>query len=133
VTYLVDTDWTADYLVDERGAVALLDRLADQGLAISIITYGEIYEGIIFGRDSRQRAADFRKFLRIVDVLPLNQSIMRRFAEIRGTLRREGRIIGDPDLLIAATAIHHGMSLLTRNVRHFDRVPDLKLNQYERN
>ncbi|MBI4493912.1 MAG: type II toxin-antitoxin system VapC family toxin [Chloroflexi bacterium] len=54
---------------------------------------------------------------------------MQRFARIRGQLRRSGRVVGDPDLLIAATALHHHLILVTRNLRDFSRIPDLKLYQ----
>jgi predicted nucleic acid-binding protein len=59
--------------------------------------------------------------------LPLNRSIMRRFARIKGELRRAGQIIGDPDKLIAATARHHGLILITRNRRHFSLIEGLAL------
>ncbi len=52
---------------------------------------------------------------------------MKRFARIRGQLRATGQIIGDTDILIAATAIHHGLTLVTRNRRHYDRVPSLSV------
>jgi len=49
VRYLVDSDWAEDYLAGKSAAVQLLDPLAEEGLAISIATYGEVYEGILFG------------------------------------------------------------------------------------
>jgi len=71
-------------------------RFSD-GIAISLITYGEIYEGIYYGGAARAHEHGFRQFLRIVAVLPLNQPIMRDFARIRGELRQWGQLIGDPD------------------------------------
>lgn len=57
--------------------------------------------------------------------------ILEEFARIRGELRAKGQLIGDLDLLIAATALHHDLSLLIRNTRHsgalWARIPDLKL------
>lgn len=129
MSYLVDSDWVADWLVGRHAVVRLLTSLSDESLAISLITYGEIYEGIYYGRNPKAAEAGFRNFLRKVDVLPLSQPIMRRFARIRGELRRKGQLISDPDLLIAATAIHHDLTLLTGNARHFQRVPALKLYQ----
>ena len=52
---------------------------------------------------------------------------MKRFARIRGRLRATGQTIGDTDILIAATAIEHDLTLVTRNRRHYDRIPDLTL------
>ena len=54
---------------------------------------------------------------------------MRRFAAVRGQLRRDGNLIGDMDLLIASTALVNNLTLVTRNRRHFDRVPGLELYQ----
>jgi tRNA(fMet)-specific endonuclease VapC len=125
--YLVDTDWVADYLRAREPALSALNDLALDGLAISIISFGEIYEGIYYGPNVQSHERGFRQFLQWVDVLPLNRSIMRRFARIRGELRRMGQIIGDPDTLIAATALYHGLMLITRNRRHFSRIEGLAL------
>lgn len=64
-----------------------------------------------------------------LSVLPLTDPIMERFARIRFDLRRAGNLIPDMDLLIATTAVTHGLTLMTRNVRHFQRIPDLALNR----
>jgi len=49
MTYLVDSDYIADYLVAKPHATELLSSLAEEGIAISILTIGEIYEGIYYG------------------------------------------------------------------------------------
>ena len=104
--YLVDSDWVIDYLAGRKHAIDLLSSLANEGMAISLITFGEIYEGVYYSRDPQRSEEGFRKFLRNVEVLPLNRTIMQRFAHIRGGLRRNGQLIGDPDILMAATAIY---------------------------
>ncbi|MFN8557175.1 MAG: hypothetical protein U0531_07410 [Dehalococcoidia bacterium] len=60
MTHLIDSDWVADWLKGHRAAVTLLRRLPADGLAISIVTYAEIYEGVYFGRDPARHEADFR-------------------------------------------------------------------------
>lgn len=127
MSYLVDTDWIVDFLKGQTGTVQILSQLAPEGLAISLITYGEIYEGIYYGQNPERNEQDFITLLRGLDVLPLSQAIMREFARIRGQLRGQGLIIGDLDILIAATARQHQLTLLTRNVRHFSRIPGLQL------
>jgi predicted nucleic acid-binding protein len=128
VTALVDTDRVADWLRGRPAAVKVLEELEPDGLAISLVTYGEVYEGIYYGRDPAGSERIFRQFLRGVDVLPLTRLIMRRFARLRGDLRRRGQLIGDPDALIAATALHHGLTLVTGNRGYFERVPGLRLH-----
>lgn len=127
--YLVDSDYVADYLGAHSPAVQLLSSFAKDDLAISLITYGEIYEGIHFGRDPLKTTDVYQRFLRSVVILPLTQPIMQQFARIRGELRRTGKIIGDFDILIASTAIQHHLTLLTRNTRDYQRIPVLKLYQ----
>ena len=127
MTYLVDTDWVADYLKGRPTVVEQLHILSGDGLAISVITYGEIYEGIFYGTNAAHHARIFRQFLRGVDVLNFNRPIMQQFARIRGDLRRQGQMIGDLDTLIAATALHHDLTLIIRNRAHFERIPVLRL------
>lgn len=124
--YLVDTDWVIDYLKGKQQAVDLLSHLVMDGLAISIITVAEIYEGIYYGQRREQHEAGFRAFLRAVRVLGITQPIARQFALLRGELRQKGQLIGDPDIFIAATAIHHELILLTRNTKDYRRFPSLK-------
>jgi tRNA(fMet)-specific endonuclease VapC len=125
--YLVDTDWVAEYLKGRDPAVRILEAMAPGDLAISLITYGEIYEGIYYGRDPKRAEQGFLQFLRGIDVVPVNKAILKEFAQIRGQLRKPGQIIGDLDILIAATAIYQDITLITHNKRHFNRIPTLKL------
>jgi predicted nucleic acid-binding protein len=53
--------------------------------------------------------------------------IAERFAWLRSALRRQGMLIPDMDLLIAATALEHDLTLVTRNLSHFSRIPELRL------
>jgi tRNA(fMet)-specific endonuclease VapC len=127
MTYLIDTDQIVSFLSGRAETHSLLTHLWSDGLAISLISYGETYEGIYYGRESRKHELTFQTFLRGVDVLPLNRRIMRRFARLRGDLRARGLAVADADLLIASTAIEHGLTLVTSNLRHFQRIPGLSL------
>lgn len=111
------------------GTKTLLE-LAPSGLALSIITYGELYEGAYYGRDPDFALTGLRTFLQGKEVLSLTPSVAERFAVIRGALPRNIRQqIGDMDLFIGATALEHDLILLTRNLKDFQHIPDLKLYQ----
>lgn len=129
MSYLVDTDWVAEYLKGRQPATTILASLRREELAISLITYGEVYEGVYGGRNHEEHELAFMRFLRRVRVLPLNRQIMKRFARIRGELRSQGQHIGALDTLIAATALEHDLTVITSNVRHFNRIPEHKLYQ----
>ena len=127
MTYLVDTDWIIDALHGVPDALGALERNAPSGLATSIITFGEVYDGAFGYPNPEDHLASFRRFLAGYDVVGLSDPIMEFFARTRSRLRREGNIVADLDLLIAATAVVHGFTLMTRNLRHFRRIPELDL------
>jgi tRNA(fMet)-specific endonuclease VapC len=129
VSYLIDSDWLIDAFVGVPAAVNLLARLRDEGLAVSIISYGELFEGALGAPDPQRELARFRRFLDRLALLPLDDAVMERFARIRADLRHRGQLIPDLDLLIAATALEHNLTLATRNLRHFQRIPDLRIHQ----
>lgn len=127
MTYLIDTDVVIRFLKGHQQEVTLLNALSSQGIAISIITYGEIYEGIFYGKNPKQNEQVFHQFLQDAVVLPLTKLSMRRFATIRGQLRQAGNLIPDNDLLIGASALQYSLTLVTHNIRHFQRIPGLIL------
>lgn len=127
MTYLIDSDYLIDALIGRPAALATLDLLTEQGTAISIISLGEVFEGAYSDPDPAERLARMRRVLGRFRILSLTEPVMERFARIRAYLRRAGQLIPDLDLLIAATAIHHGLQLVTRNLRHFGRIPGLSL------
>jgi predicted nucleic acid-binding protein len=129
VRYLVDADWLIDAAIGRPRAQRPLERLSDEGLAVSIIAVAEVYEGAFGTPDPQATFAGLRDFLRDFAILPLTDPIVEYFARLRAALRQQGQLIPDMDLLIAATALEEDLVLITRNVRHFARIPDLTLLQ----
>jgi tRNA(fMet)-specific endonuclease VapC len=127
IRYLIDTDILIDYTLRREPSTHVLSDLLEDGVATSILSYGELLEGIL-GRQSLQEHEEaVTSILEIVTLINLSEEIVRMFAEVRSGLRRTGRLIGDIDTLIGATAVIHDLTLLTRNVRHFERIPHLRI------
>jgi tRNA(fMet)-specific endonuclease VapC len=126
VPYLLDSDWAIRALAGHQTTVATLRRLAPEGIAVSLITVGELYEGAL-GAGGDSHLNTLRRFLRVFPALTLTDSIMVRFARIRADLRRRGALIPDFDLLVGATALQHDLILLTSNLRHMRRIPGLQI------
>jgi tRNA(fMet)-specific endonuclease VapC len=129
VSYLVDSDRLIDARIGIPAAVSLLASLRAEGLAVSIVSYGELFEGAMGAANPLEELLHIRAFLKPFQLLPLSDPVMEVFARTRADLRRAGRLIPDLDLLIASTAIHHDLTLLTRNARHFERISALRLFQ----
>jgi tRNA(fMet)-specific endonuclease VapC len=124
--YLIDSDVAIDAMAIRTQAVVALDVAATFGLRISIISVGELYDGVSRQRDPQQRHDQVADFLRPFEIVNLNQSVMIRFGRIRANLRQTGQLIGDFDIVIAATAIENDLVLITRNRSHFERIPELR-------
>jgi tRNA(fMet)-specific endonuclease VapC len=127
IRYLIDTDWVIDHLNAIERVVDRLKELRPQGLALSIISLAELLEGVHYSRipDQSQQALD--AFLEDVSVLGIDEEICKLFGRERGRLRKAGQLIGDFDLLIAATGLHYGLTVLTNNRQHFERVEGLPI------
>jgi tRNA(fMet)-specific endonuclease VapC len=127
VKYLVDTDWVIDAFANIPTALTPLVRHARDGIAVSVLTFGELYDGAYGSQNPLAEIAGYRQFLSGYTVLTVTDAIMDRFAQLRYDLRRQGQLIPDFDLTIAATALVHNLTLMSRNVRHFNRIPGLVL------
>lgn len=82
MTYLFDTDRVVSYLNERPNAVVQVSSLHQSGIAISLITYGEIYDGIYGSSVPDRKELAFLQFLRLAETLPLTRTIMKRFARV---------------------------------------------------
>jgi tRNA(fMet)-specific endonuclease VapC len=130
--FLLDSDWVIQALAGRAPAVPILRRMAPSLVALSVIVLGEIYERAYASSNPEAHIQSFRAFWQPYRLIGLDEATMQRFAEIRSLLRRRGELIPDMDLLIAATALRHNLTLLTFNLRHFRRIPDLQLYELDR-
>ena len=103
--YLLDSDWAIEYLHGTERFVSRIASLEPLGIAISVISLAELYDGAVGARDRAQSERELVEFVGRLNLLTLDPEIARTFGEERHRLRAEGRVIGDMDLLIAATAL----------------------------
>ena len=132
ITYLIDTDWIINHLLDVRTIIDKLEELKPEGLSTSIICLAEVYEGIYYSRDAATAQKGLDCFLEDVAVVGIDQETSKIFGQERGRLRKQGNLIGDFDLLIASTCLAHNLILLSNNRRHFERIKDLNIISLDR-
>ena len=123
--YLVDRDWTIDYLNGIERIVQNLNNFLTEGVGISIISLAEIYDGMLGTISPEEYEEQLNALLASVELLSLDDSVCRTFAAERRRLRAAGNIISDFGLLIGSTAMRHDLTLLTNNRRHFERLQGL--------
>jgi len=95
----------------------------------SSVVIGELYSGAFRSADSARHLENIETLvLPAISVLPYELGTARLYGGIRAHLETAGTMLADADLQIAATALQHELELVTGNVKHFRRVPGLKIN-----
>jgi predicted nucleic acid-binding protein len=133
---IFDTTFIIDLTNLDPGAVKLAAKVDGDGenVAISAITAHEYLLGVHLayygkaqlGQKLESAERDLSKF----GILPLEGEVAETSAKIHAQLIKKGRQTGINDVYIAATAIHHGAELVSRNVKHFRDIPGLRLGIY---
>lgn len=128
----VDTDFIA--ALDRHDSAALekmqeLDRIGET-IHTTAVNVAEAFHGAHKAENKGRKAAlgDVRELLRRFSVLSLDYGSASIWGELANRLKSNS--IGDMDLLIASIAIANKQTLLTRNVKHFERVPNLTVENW---
>jgi predicted nucleic acid-binding protein len=125
--YLLDSDWIIHVLGGRHQAIALLDQLTPQRVAVTSVTLGELYDGALGYANPQAHIEHIQRFLASYTILEPHDAVMQIFGELRSTLRRSGQLLPDFDLVIAATALYYDLTPLIFNRRHFERISDLRV------
>jgi tRNA(fMet)-specific endonuclease VapC len=126
---LLDTDVLSEVLKQRDDSVlratrAYLDEW--RRFTFSVLSRYEILHGLRAKSAVRQELA-FDALCRLSQVLPLTEPIAVRAAAIYADLQLRGELIGDADILIAATALEHGLAIATGITAHFERITGLQV------
>jgi tRNA(fMet)-specific endonuclease VapC len=127
MAYLLDTDIIIYHLNGVIVAHSLLQELRSSGMAISAVTYMETVDGLANDPNSVAMRQRFEMLVGPMPVLPFASGEADRCAGIRSMLRQQGKGVRPRvlDLMIAATALEHGMTLVTNNPADYDDIPGL--------
>jgi tRNA(fMet)-specific endonuclease VapC len=129
--YLLDTN-ICIYLTKQQHP-ALTQRfasLAENEVAMSVITFGELQFGAHKSHQKQKVLSALQQLSLAIPVLEMTQETSTHYGEIRAHLQKIGMPIGNNDLWIAAHAMAAGLILVTNNLREFERVPDLKVENW---
>ena len=129
--YLFDTDVLSNLMArvpssrlqEKIGTVPMNEQFT------SSITLGELTYGAHKKR-SKRRLKMINRVIAHLPILPYDADAAMKFSKIKADLESAGRTIGDSDTQIAAIALVHGLTVVTGNVKHFQRVEELQVENW---
>ncbi len=127
--YLLDTNICISLLKNKYGVRETIKKVQPVNCFVSEITLGELYFGAAFSNNKEERLKDVSfivnhfKIIPITDALPL-------FGDVKAELKRKGLLIDDFDILIGCSAIINNMVMVTDNVKHLERLPDIIIENW---
>ena len=131
IRYLLDTN-ICIYIAKHNPASvrARFEQLSADVLAMSVITLGELQHGAEKSQARSKALAALKQLQSVIQVQPVTEAAAQHYGQIRSTLERKGRPIGNNDLWIAAHARAEGWVLVTNNEREFSRVEGLEVENW---
>jgi len=124
---VLDSDILIYFLKGKKEIVDEVLSIPTDELYTTRINYTELYYGAYNSSRVNQNLEKIEAFLKNFKILEFDENSSHIFAKLKARLKKEGNIIADMDLMIASIAIANKQELFTNNVRHFERVKELKV------
>ena len=127
--YQLDTNVVIQIL---RGDKAIIKQVYEVGIdncCISEITIAELYYGAVKG-NRKSNFDDIDIIRRMFQIIPIYDSF-EQLARIRLELKNQGKLIDAYDMMIGATAVYYGFTLVTHNTKHYINIPDILLEDWQ--
>jgi tRNA(fMet)-specific endonuclease VapC len=127
--YLLDTNICIHFLKGEYGLNKKFERIGNEEFSISEITVAELLYGAENSQNINRNLMIVNEFIDNILILPIF-SALRIYAKEKARLRSKGKLISDFDLLIGATALANDLIIVTRNVKEFKRLRNIKYENW---
>jgi len=127
-----DTSFVVDLLRGDPDAATRLDLLERERVPekVSAVTVLELHEGVRRSETPRAERTSILEILETKTVVDADREVMREAGRLSGELNARGEPIEREDCIVAATALSEDEPVVTRNVDHFERVPDVEVRSY---
>lgn len=126
---LLDTDICISLLRGNQAVIQHRKKYTGR-IAVSFMNVAELYYGAEKYANPAKNKMVVEQFLLTVDIINSSKAIMRRFGHLKSRLERLGILLADADLFIAATSLETCEFLVTGNIKHFNRIDELKLENW---
>ena len=128
----LDTSFLVDLLRGKEDVRTMLDILQERAEEMSVATPSimELSKGASLGNNPLEEKEKIQRLFSSLLVLNFDRECAVKAGEIEADLRKKGQMIEIEDIMIAAIALQHGESLVTRNIKHFEKIEGLKIERY---
>ena len=130
MNYLLDTDTCIYWLKGNEDIEEKVLKIGIPKIYISFVTLSELYYGAYKSRRVEQNLANIGILKSKLHLMDSNVSVCDFFGRLKAMLEKNGEIIDDADLLIAACALDINATLVTNNEKHFKRIKELKVQNW---
>ncbi len=132
--YLLDTNILIDFLNEVPSVVEKIILVGTRQCCISVISLHELYYGAQLAREKKEEyyykeLEKINTLLEYFKVLTLKTN-GEEYAHIKYALRNKGKPVDEFDMLIAAHAVSEGLTVVTDNLKHFQNMPDVKVENW---
>jgi tRNA(fMet)-specific endonuclease VapC len=128
--YLIDTDTIIYNLKGNEAVKDNLKRHLEDPLKISVITLMELYFGAYKSEKVNVNLAKVRTLENTFEIIETNKNSAETYGMLKASLEKSGTPLDDFDLIIASCALAYNLTLVTNNVKHFNRIEGLKLTNW---
>ena len=125
--YLIDSNWVIDCLCVSSRHLRRVAELERDGVALSVIALAELRVGVHRVSEPVLAAQRMNAYISRFSLLPVDSETSEMFGREKARLLQQGNVIEDFDLMLAATAMRHDLTLLSDNRRHFERIAGLRI------
>ena len=127
--FILDTNVVVEILHGNRKIIEKIERIGRRDCCISEITIAELYYGAVKGGNPKN-FQDIAIVESLFEIIPIYSAYLN-YAKIRHHLVSKGIGIDTFDMLIGASAIQLGYTLVTHNIKHFERIPKIQLEDWQ--
>lgn len=129
--YILDTNICIYWLNGNQVIEKRLSEIGLEKICITFVTEGELFYGAYKSAQKSRNLTLIKELKQSIKTINTAEGIPTLFGKIKTDLETKGQSLDDPDIYIACLAIHHQAILVTNNLRHFQRIPGLKLENWK--
>lgn len=124
----LDTDFLIAYLRDDNAALKKLEGMQSDTICTTVINAFELYKGVYRTKENVKELYKVKELLNSLELLALDDESAEKAGKLDADMKSNS--VGESDLLIASIVLKNSETLLTRNVKHFERVHGLAVESW---